>query len=515
MNTVKKIGFFWLGLLFLACGSGPAPEPSAVPAPVVAPAPVAAQEPAITPDELDAAIRETSDYFNKQLSKESKLVILNIQSEYPALSEYVIDELIANTVNDRVFSVVDRQQLNTIRAELDFQMSGEVDDSTAQALGRLAGAQIIVSGAVSRIGYLYRLRVRALSVESARIEGQFNRNIPDGPTIAALAKSRATGYGGSDYAGTTAAAKPAAQAAQAPSGQTAIPVPAPAPASAPAAAPAPVPVTPPAPATPAAPVAAPAYKIGDKGPAGGLIFYANGVAQADTVPPPVTREYQIGEVGPSNGLVFYANGLAQADTVPPPVNREYHAGETGPAGGLVFYPVTLVKTAPPPVTREYQVGDTGPAGGVIFYVNPQAGEWKYLEAAPAGTEITAIWTPVGRAAFVNNDNVAVGKGLDNTKAIVNHFTQIGGGFGSAAWECNDLVVNGFDDWFLPSRDELSYMYGNLHRKGLGGFSSNWYWSSSSYYYGTSDNANTVNFQDGAQGGDRQHNKHRVRAVRQF
>jgi hypothetical protein len=34
-------------------------------------------------------------------------VILNIQSEYPALSEYVIDELIANTVNDRVFSVVD------------------------------------------------------------------------------------------------------------------------------------------------------------------------------------------------------------------------------------------------------------------------------------------------------------------------------------------------------------------------------------------------------------------------
>jgi hypothetical protein len=124
------------------------------------------------------------------------VVILNVQSDFPALSEYIIDELIANTVNDKVFSVVDRRQLDTIRAELDFQMSDEVDDKTAQSVGQIAGAQIIVSGAVSQIGDLYRLRVRALSVQSAEIEGQFNRNIPEGPVVAALVKSQATGYGG-------------------------------------------------------------------------------------------------------------------------------------------------------------------------------------------------------------------------------------------------------------------------------------------------------------------------------
>jgi hypothetical protein len=173
--------------LLSACGSSPAPAPVSVqPAQPV---------PAAGADELDAAIRETSDYLNKQLPTGNKLIILNVQSEFPALSEYIIDELIANTVNDRVFSVVDRQQLNTIRAELNFQMSGEVDDETAQSLGRMAGAQIIVSGAVSRIGDLYRLRVRALSVQSAQIEGQFNRNISDGTTVAALVQSRATGYG--------------------------------------------------------------------------------------------------------------------------------------------------------------------------------------------------------------------------------------------------------------------------------------------------------------------------------
>lgn len=180
LNILRKTGLLWAGILFLACSGSPAP--------------IAAVPPSA--DELDSAIRETSNYLNQQLPKGNKLAILNIQSEFPALSEYIIDELIANTVNDRVFSVADRQQLNTIRAELDFQMSGEVDDDTAQALGRMAGAQIIISGAVSKIGDMYRLRVRALSVQTASIEGQFNRNIPDSATVSALVRSQATGYGG-------------------------------------------------------------------------------------------------------------------------------------------------------------------------------------------------------------------------------------------------------------------------------------------------------------------------------
>jgi len=204
-------------------------------------------------DELDAAIRETSDYLNKQLPKGNKLMILNVQSDFPALSEYIIDELTANTVNDRIFSVVDRQQLNTIRAELNFQMSGEVDDATAQSLGRMAGAQIIISGAVSKIGDLYRLRIRALSVQSAQIEGQFNRNIPSGPTIIALVNSKATGYGNTTVQTNTTPAK--ATTASTGTGQASTSAPATTQATAPT-----IPTT---------------YKIGDKGPGGGIIFYVS------------------------------------------------------------------------------------------------------------------------------------------------------------------------------------------------------------------------------------------------
>jgi hypothetical protein len=332
--------------VFSACGGVPAPVSNQHAAPA---------------DELDAAIRETSNYLNRQLSRGNKLMILNVQSEFPALSEYIIDELIANTVNDRVFSVVDRQQLNTIRAELDFQMSGEVDDETAQSLGRMAGAQVIISGAVSRIGDLYRLRVRALNVQSAQIAGQFNRNIPDGPTVSALVRSQATGYGGaSNYGGSGGTAAPASAAQTAPVA-TASPA-----------------------ATPA-----PAYKIGDTGPAGGLIFYDKGTS---------------------------------------------------------------------------------------------AGGWRYLEAAPADTEKEAKFlnktdpynSLTWGTSFETQEGIGVGK--KNTETICS-FLAARGEWDMAAQVCDELVVNGFDDWFLPSFNELSLMYGNLHRKGLGGFQKEAYWSS--------------------------------------
>ncbi|MCL1815178.1 MAG: hypothetical protein FWG27_05110 [Treponema sp.] len=59
-------------------------------------------------DDLDLAIRGASDYLNDNIPARNKIAILNMQSDYTALSEYIIDELIANAVNDKVFSVVDR-----------------------------------------------------------------------------------------------------------------------------------------------------------------------------------------------------------------------------------------------------------------------------------------------------------------------------------------------------------------------------------------------------------------------
>jgi WD40 repeat protein len=137
-------------------------------------------------DPLDTAIRESSDYLNNRLTKGIKLVFLNFQSDCPTLSEYIIDSQIENTVNDGIFTVVDRQNLALIQQEMSFQLSGEVSDESAQAIGKLLGAQVIVSGIISQLGNSYRLRVRAISVETAEIQGQFNRDIISSSRLIAL-----------------------------------------------------------------------------------------------------------------------------------------------------------------------------------------------------------------------------------------------------------------------------------------------------------------------------------------
>ena len=154
-------------------------------------------------DELDIAIREASDYLNDNIPNGNKIVILNIQSSSADLSDYVIDEMIANAVNDKLFSVVDRAQLDLIREEQKIQYSGEVDDNAALEIGKFLGAQTIVSGAVSKLGNGYRMRIRALDVLTAQVQGQFNRNIAAGSTINMLMASGGSGSGSSGTATAT------------------------------------------------------------------------------------------------------------------------------------------------------------------------------------------------------------------------------------------------------------------------------------------------------------------------
>ena len=90
--------------------------------------------------------------------------------------------------------------------------------------------------------------------------------------------------------------------------------------------------------------------------------------------------------------------------------------------------------------------------------------------------------------------------------------------GSATWSeaktlCSEYRGGGYDDWYLPSREELNFIYVNLKLTGkiIG---SSWFWSSSEYYSGNIY-AWGQRFRDGYQDGDYRSNPSSVRAVRSF
>jgi hypothetical protein len=83
--------------------------------------------------------------------------------------------------------------------------------------------------------------------------------------------------------------------------------------------------------------------------------------------------------------------------------------------------------------------------------------------------------------------------------------------GIAVRLCGDLVLGGYSDWYLPSRDELNQLY--INRVAIGGFANNYYWSSSE---DRSDHAWVQDFRDGGQGYYlKDFNGFPVRAVRAF
>jgi len=133
----------------------------------------------------------------------------------------------------------------------------------------------------------------------------------------------------------------------------------------------------------------------------------------------------------------------------------------------------------------YTVGQTGPGGGKVFYVATTAfscgptlaATCTYLESVPFGwmTELDAggnlvdvnrSWseaTPVdlqrGPFGTTGGTATAIGSGYQNTKAMFdvgNDNTAVSAGALAYAYT---VTVSGvvYDDWYLPSKDELNQM----------------------------------------------------------
>jgi hypothetical protein len=104
------------------------------------------------------------------------------------------------------------------------------------------------------------------------------------------------------------------------------------------------------------------------------------------------------------------------------------------------------------------------------------------------------------------DGILLGTGNQNTIDIMAGCATAG----IAARVCGDLVLNGYSDWYLPSRNELTKLY--LNRVAVGGFYSEIYWSSSEDDYVL---AWLVSFSSGSISFAAKTNIFRVRAVRTF
>ena len=129
--------------------------------------------------------------------------------------------------------------------------------------------------------------------------------------------------------------------------------------------------------------------------------------------------------------------------------------------------VSFTKAAP-----SLAIGDSF-FGGKIAYLD---GNGCGFVAATSDHSSQIPWDN-GTNTTTGATGTAIGTGLANTNAII---SSQGGATGSyAAGICADYSVTDggvtYDDWYLPSEDELNQLY--INRAEIGGFASNYFWSS--------------------------------------
>jgi hypothetical protein len=237
---------------------------------------------------------------------------------------------------------------------------------------------------------------------------------------------------------------------------------------------------------------------------GGSVISARGVCWS-TIQNPTIADSKTTDGATTGSYISSITGLTAATTY---YVRAYATNAAGTAYGTQISFTTFSQG----IGGSYQGGKIAyflQSGDPGFDANVPHG----LIAAPSD-QSSGAESGCFQVFFLDAFGIAIGTGNQNTIAIMNGCATAG----IAARICGDLVLNSYNDWYLPSKDELNKLY--LNKTAVGGFASIRYWSSThgggcgSCPVGTYGAWNQI-FSNGTQFNDQKSSSFYVRAVRAF
>jgi len=215
-------------------------------------------------------------------------------------------------------------------------------------------------------------------------------------------------------------------------------------------------------------------------------------------------------IGINNGLMAYTASLKAATLISSSAQITNLGYAT--TGSNVFIGSQTMSGSLNIVPNQLSIGDSLEGGKVAYIL--QSGDTGYDPHLIKGIIVatsdqsTGIQWYNGSSTTTGATGTAIGTGLSNTDAII--ASQGATSTNYAAGLARAYGGGGYSDWFLPSKDELNQLY--INRVAIGGFTNNYYWSSTeaTQFYSWRQNLN-----DGTQDTLGKSGTYYVRAVRTF
>ena len=142
--------------------------------------------------DIETALQKTAEEFSSSMKKNTTIAIVGIASESQDLSDFMLDDLTLRFVQTKKVTVANRANLDAIKTEMNFQLSGEVSNDSIQQLGAMAGANVVIHGKFIPLGRKYSLTIQALNVSSAEVINICRYDIEENETLKLLLGSSHT-----------------------------------------------------------------------------------------------------------------------------------------------------------------------------------------------------------------------------------------------------------------------------------------------------------------------------------
>jgi len=124
--------------------------------------------------DIDLRIDELSQQISNGLTENQKTTIavvefVDLKGRVTDLGRFLAEKLITRLYQTRKFKVIERQLLNKIVNEQKLSLTGMIDQSTAQRLGKLLGVDAIASGTVTDLGKRLDINARLINTQTGEI----------------------------------------------------------------------------------------------------------------------------------------------------------------------------------------------------------------------------------------------------------------------------------------------------------------------------------------------------------